>query len=531
MEVGATIESPQFAPQVDLLEIFADREVSIFGITGTFRDLAAMCPIDLEDTRVTLEAKNEFVVKAANEAGLEVDQTFEGIFSRITEQRGLERKFTVAASEKTTEVDKENLAEYTRADAAEKSVAPTSNEDVGVGPEVARAVEGTNSKRAAEYQNIAGMLAINELTRVRKIHEDDNQGEPSQKVSSPLKRQMPVKLSNSPLREITRLKVPVETGDSLQADSPRRTENTLSIVRPELRKLNAKTNTNGQYVSFDVLRPLTTHYSDGIRLTPVNNEVFESANSVNEDVPVAEIYSVDRPANEPEYFMEDVMTLSAGENVPNLDQFERDLSKSAWGAELVMNKPTDAYEAFIERLSVFTVRFNGFVDTSKAATSGETSLSDEISYSEICPPIVVRVFERLKKLEDSEKTEVALILQEIAGTFHAMYALKENDAETAHKTTNEEQLEALCAALLGILDISYDDTVLSQFVRVLRSKEFRSAQLLNKCNPEPDLENVGTHEAKFFKKLVSRSLLPISKRLVRTLGNFALSYARTPVTA
>ena len=213
MEVGATIERPEIALQVDLLEVFADREVSIFGLTGTFRDLAAMCPIDLDDARITLEDKNEFVVKAANEAGLEIDQSFEGIFSRITAERGLERKFTVAASENTTAADRDRSDEHAKVDATDKPVDAKDKGDVVEELDAVQAVDGTNLNRIIEYQTIAGRLALNEVTRQRKIHEDEAKGLPTLRVATPVTavtRKVPNRTSARPRQEKTKLKARVE---------------------------------------------------------------------------------------------------------------------------------------------------------------------------------------------------------------------------------------------------------------------------------------------------------------------------------
>ena len=82
---------------LDLLEVFADREVTMFGVQGTFRDLAEMCPVDLNDPRITLDAKNAFVVKVANEARLEIEPEYEAVFTHAISVQGVEQKFTVAA--------------------------------------------------------------------------------------------------------------------------------------------------------------------------------------------------------------------------------------------------------------------------------------------------------------------------------------------------------------------------------------------------------------------------------------------------
>jgi hypothetical protein len=116
MEVGqSTLLYTELAPQeLDLLDIFGDTEVTVFGITGTFSDLGSMCPIDLSNPQITLEAKNAFVVQAANAAGLEIQPEYEPIFSHYIEQKNLEQKFTV--SEKRTEASEQNQIPQARAE-------------------------------------------------------------------------------------------------------------------------------------------------------------------------------------------------------------------------------------------------------------------------------------------------------------------------------------------------------------------------------------------------------------------------------
>lgn len=99
MEVGSNGINYEIAPEIDLFEAYADQEVTIFGISGTFKDLAGMCPVDLNSPGVSVESKNEFVVKAANEAGLEIEPKHEQLFNQIIEQHCIERKFTIATVE------------------------------------------------------------------------------------------------------------------------------------------------------------------------------------------------------------------------------------------------------------------------------------------------------------------------------------------------------------------------------------------------------------------------------------------------
>jgi len=106
---SANIEPPV---EPDLLEALADEELTLFGMTGTLRDLAEKCPVDLADPRITMEMKNTFVVKAVNEAGLTIKPEYESVFNRIIEEKGLERKFSVLKADENTRTEvatKENL--------------------------------------------------------------------------------------------------------------------------------------------------------------------------------------------------------------------------------------------------------------------------------------------------------------------------------------------------------------------------------------------------------------------------------------
>src|SRR5215469_12821336 len=102
MGVGTHAEQLEaMIAQPDFLEVYADKELTVFGITGKLQDLAGMCPVNLSDPRVTLEAKNEFVIKVANESGMEIAPEHESYFSQVVEKHGQERKFTVAIADQS----------------------------------------------------------------------------------------------------------------------------------------------------------------------------------------------------------------------------------------------------------------------------------------------------------------------------------------------------------------------------------------------------------------------------------------------
>ncbi len=92
MERQPSFDGPELPPQPNLLEIFANQEVTVFGITGTLSDLAAMCPKDLSED---MEATNRFVVHTVNEAGLAIDPEHVPFFTSVLETKGAEVKFKV----------------------------------------------------------------------------------------------------------------------------------------------------------------------------------------------------------------------------------------------------------------------------------------------------------------------------------------------------------------------------------------------------------------------------------------------------
>jgi hypothetical protein len=92
--VGAFAEQQQQMPP-DLYEAYADHEVTLFGVTASIAQLKSMCPIPQDDPRMSMEAQNNFIVKAMNMAGSEVLPEHEQVFTATIEKLGIEPKFTV----------------------------------------------------------------------------------------------------------------------------------------------------------------------------------------------------------------------------------------------------------------------------------------------------------------------------------------------------------------------------------------------------------------------------------------------------
>lgn len=128
MEAAPAPPAFETAPEVELLEVFREREVTIFGVTGTLGDLAEFCPKDLQGESTA--ALNEFVVKAANEAGLEIDREYEPVFTKYIEQNKLERKVVFISNKPVEQVnDRQAAPEPTVAESPRKEITATGDSE------------------------------------------------------------------------------------------------------------------------------------------------------------------------------------------------------------------------------------------------------------------------------------------------------------------------------------------------------------------------------------------------------------------
>lgn len=103
MESGPALmhaEHEQALEQRNLAEVYGDRVITLFGITGTIKELGDACTAS-EDKR-NQEADNIFVVSAMNEAGEEIEPEDLTFFERTLQKHGEEIKITVRQPEAAT---------------------------------------------------------------------------------------------------------------------------------------------------------------------------------------------------------------------------------------------------------------------------------------------------------------------------------------------------------------------------------------------------------------------------------------------
>lgn len=563
------------APQPDLLEAFANREVTVFGITGTFKDLAGMCPVDLSNPSITLEAKNSFVVKAANEAGIAIEPEHEAVFTRITEQHGLERKFTIAAPVNTTLAETKPVTEPTTPTQQESAVisTPKLQQKPATTP---AAVEARAPNRLEQLEQQRQLALEVMITTPNESSKTDTPAhfieQPAQPDIAPLTtgETHTVKVRNQSLigriinEAQTRPLIPDIRPTVTMAIQKPVAETSAGMLMPfgDFTPVTATGFTNKVEVVPDPIE-LTANISviDGLDALSALPEMEMSESTLVEDAHLDELWGtseeksnliptsaetmisiltdeIDMIATLPDLTMEEDLVDNAAlnelwgilqpEDIPEAQpvvfQEEIEFAVIDWAAEL-SKEPQDVYEDFTETLRSITelVTLSPAKDKADELTVVHLELeSSESKQTEPIPAIITAVAERLTVLEPPQKELVAPILKDIIGAIHGIQLLetKESDPETIAAV--EVQLEELCITLFEAVGIEYNEQDIMQFIRImLYSPEFRPPQALE-VEQELDLEHMGTREVKGRFPQLTGSLTSITSQLQYALGVFAL---------
>ena len=492
MEDASLFQRPEAIPEPDLLEIFGDREVTIFGISGTFNQLAGMCPIDLYDPNVSLHAKNEFVIKAANEAGLEIEAEHTAIFERVLEDSGLERKFGIIESPKESDA------------AAERDEDPT--------PAMLDRLDSRqNPPEVVEQPFRPPDEAIDNLPPLSEIE---------------------------PINEALSRNVAAETIADKPVAPPRRSDESLnSIVSADIEnKRNQDENTTGPVDVAETLKSEAVHETstekiETIETSPQTNRTEHAEWTADVIVNLSDDVAADRPSYQidspvivspvPRTELNGVRdplapdALPDNETVPNVE-----LSEQIVGLGEILTKPENGiFEVFIGSLRAVEQRpFE--LDVRAAAEDRETESA------ETGTRLLAAIAERLENLPETSKSEVATKVREIVGALHGYRLLESADADQTELEDIEGKLEGLVGELLELNGLEPDADDIKTVISYLLGEDFSKALIDDLETAAVDLDNEGTHEAKHFRFL-SRSFTAAEQRVQQMLGSFILLCTNT----
>jgi hypothetical protein len=528
MEVGPSLYNPEVEQDPDLLREFADMEITVFGKTGTLDNLAREeCPVDLDDPRVTPEMKNVFVVKAINLAGSAVDQKYEAYFTKVLDEHGVERKFTVAEQREAIEQPKPQ-SEPERVKASTELPIPV--------------------QRTLEPEQVVQTAVLVAL--------------PQQHVGEASLAHADITVPDEVVREIARHDEPPEEFDTIRlasevqavtgvaASSDAEASPLLDVPQVEI-------------VTMQILKEYEERLSNDA-YTETEKIVDEQAQVMGEVVMegegvVRELTSENTPA--PEVLvatMEEVLGLPEGDGTElAIDPFMEPLvlpmiveesgsdvdiaslltvellaePEDIWLAEL-HKEPTEIVDDIAAALLALSAQQEsaGFIAD---VTDGTDSGLEDATYSVVpetrtalLPAVVGLVAEQLRQLEPEAKETVSPIIKNIAGAIHAIHVLEARQSEPEVVARIQIELEAFCAQLFEAIGIEYDEDMVRQFAFVVSRPDFmampQTAQLT-----EADLEYDGTREAKRGLHATTTNL-PVSDRpLERLLGVLAMLYLMT----
>lgn len=506
MEVGPRVEFMEAAAeQPDFLEIYANKEVTVFGITGKLQDLAGMCPIDLSDPRITPDVKNEFVVKVANESGMEIAPEHEGYFTQVIEKHGHERKFAVTPPEQNDTTAAQPTVKREKAEAPQKTTPPThehtqepdaTKHDIAppVAPETLQhekstttALEVIIAAKEAVADTIGPLAVVAELGAKASTHAS-KEIEPAATVSAEIPAIAP--------EQIARLYV-MEAYESLERPHlihplPDTAENSLELQFPA----NAPADRTDQpeRIAFD--NPLSEVDTAALIEAIIHGDAeLEPANPALAKIQLA--------------------------STPLSEQYDYSTEPGTW-QDALAKEPLDFYDDFVEALSSLP-ELELFDASEGMSPEIEPTLTEQEAHAAARPeqPSFSHIVEHLHKITDEEKEVAAPILHKVVVLAQSLTA----EVAPEQLETGMIQLREHIAALFEALDITCEPENIEHFIRILLSPDFRPPH-----HEAPgtliDLEHEGTHEAKWrFPQHTNSNLVYIQSGAMRLLGKLVLFHS------
>lgn len=541
-------------PPIDLFERMSDQQVTVFGFTGTLSELATMCPVNLNSPDVTVDAKNTFIVNAANEAGLAIAPEFKQVFDSIAQREGWQQKYTVVEPSPAAAVrpGKESVGDEPQALVRPESRpdattdAKTQNSPVAL-PAVERrvAIEPDLALQAAlpapeAAHDVPPSTVITAITAIDpRLEAPAALAEEAIVTASDFNVEPPPTTTRIIAHELTRITIeqvmathPADTGLAIPeqgtevAATPRITAvGELAMTRIEPMEAIA-------YVDLGTVEPAQTNLvqPEGVAFA---NETIQPAADDEVMLGIGDAADLRVGAGAGLDIMPIVTEVRIG--VAGNDESEEankqtlEDATAAW-AEVLYMHPSEVYEDFtaimLERAMLPRVEIDDGADETLTIQplADETRVpSADTAEAPSGPPAIVRkLAERLVMAEPLEQEEAAPIMQAIAGAVHGLMVLEARQAGSEQADEVELQLRELCQELFQTLRIEYDEQDVRQFVSLLLRPDFRLSKPITVAEDRAvNLEYDGTHEAKRFLAM-DNGLATVRSRIEASLGSVVM---------
>lgn len=483
----------------DLLVEMGDKEVCIFGVTGSLNDLARMCPVDLSASGASLDAKNDFVVKAINESGGEVPSRYEAIFEETTGRLAIEKKFTVIKSDDnfdtqvlTSKDDNRVVEPIIKPDQETEYLKPKPASSVLVNDTPPRK---SSSQHALYPTNLPPELSARNITNLDlEVH----------KITNVVK--------NEAVHDTTDILIPVEVvSDSYIQESPRSED--MTIIEPV--NLSA---------TFRIDQPFTKNPNLDTENTnaveePVNIYIEPDHINIICGPEVAEV-AVDCG----DFTLEDVNT------VPDTPGHSNDMSDIA-SADATYHDTFDpeAREHLAEQSDqIRAVVYTEFIDFLYNFTQNEhtqTHIFDEkiatSTFTETTEPPnpLIELTDRLVMIDLDKKPEAEEIVLEIVAISKVLNEINSagiQDLETEKATS---RLVELCYSLFDLIELEATEEKVNQLIVALLDKSLSDHQMWEKL---AIYEESGTRESVLVKQFYFPSDSQPDQKTLFWLGSLAI---------
>lgn len=483
MEVGAherlaEVERPNLGAELGHIEIEMGTQ------TRSIAEWMKMCPVPLDDPRMTVEAINARVTKMINHQGAEVDPEYAEHLTYYSQQQGVEPRFSIAAA-LAPEVAPVKTPVAERSQPAKEAPVTTqpsaeTNESAPVAIEVLPVQLPTEVVEPIWSREEEAAIVVSERTEAAMAQQEAviiplHVVEEPPSVEAPL---VQVEVSSPTL--------PVRVGVAVEKQVP--------DIRSDITSSQTEhtVGSNAQSISHEEA-PDAEQDMHIVR--------YDSPESmpVVEDGAAAEGMDIYTPPQQPTYSSQGAEVIA----------FQPDIDIEA-------PEPTDADQWLDalrqppeQLLQDMATAFNGLVESSNEHVS--------------TLPIVLTTQERLQTMLPDDELVVAPLVHNIIGVVHGLEVMAEQGADDELVGIVESQLREACVALLDSLAIAYDRPSLEALVDIFQQPHIK--QLLIGMI---DLEKRGTHEVKTFKNEIVAHVWQ-SPAFQGLLGRTALLPQRKPL--
>lgn len=489
---------PEVLQPVNLLQIYGNRVVTLFGFTGTFDELAPMCGRNLADPSMQ-DAVNTFIVKAANESGMEINPEHEEMFARVVEETGAERKFVVAVEPKTKSIEPKTERSSVDQKVGVTDLSATKKNEAKEQNIHNRAVDTARVQKTSQIS-----AAIIEATRKRQ-NQDYYVVEPYSKSINTEEKLVVIKPVKTPDKQFTTV---IQNEQQIVVMAPVKTPiEYLASKRPvpvnDIKGENPKlpsSSTVNEVIDISKKKVVTDSVcqandsledEDYIKNTDDEFQFEDSARSTDQELSIIEVGSEDIVRQEEFDRVFDQMVEQADFSENSEESSHEVISSSAesWG-ELLFESPELMFDDFVFGLESFAEKIAA-LDISNYETSAnhDSDCDNHAAIESQVSPIFQLVAERLLSADDKQNAMEKV--QKIVGAIHGIRILEQRVADPSQIEFAKEKLLEFSAELFLQLGIDYDIEMVELFAWTLLRPEY--IPLLTKSK---NYEELGTNESK-----------------------------------